>query len=102
VQNFPFSTETLGCPPVPPTGPVDKISPLTWENDVIHGFHRPYYYSQLERPGISLQSGSCAQLAVRPPAAPHHDLTPTGAYCRCGASDCSPVSFPSQGPPTPS
>ena len=45
VQNFRVSTEHPGCPPVSPTGAVDKKLGLTCVDDVIHGFHRPYYYS---------------------------------------------------------
>lgn len=51
VQNFSPSTENPGCPPLAPTGPVDKKPTLTCEKAVIHGFHSPYYYSQLERAG---------------------------------------------------
>src|SRR5690606_8682965 len=102
VQNFPFSTETPGCPLPPPTGPVDKIWALTCGNRVIHGIHRPYYYSQLERARNSFRRGSCAQLGASTPTAPRHDLTPRGTYCQCGASDWSPVSFPAPGAMTPS
>ncbi|GHF73525.1 hypothetical protein GCM10018783_48840 [Streptomyces griseosporeus] len=102
MQNFPFSTETPGCPPAPPTGAVDKIPALSWANVVIHGIHRPYYYEQLERARKSFGSGSCAQLGASGPAAPSSDLTPTGTYCQCGASDWSPVFFPSQEAVTPS
>ncbi|GGV02132.1 hypothetical protein GCM10010260_43600 [Streptomyces filipinensis] len=102
MQNFLFSTDAPGCPPPPPTGPVDKIPALSWANVVIHGIHRPYYYSQLERARESFGSGACAQLAVSRPAAPRSDLTPTGTYCQCGASDWSPVSCPPQWAVTPS
>ncbi|GHB54527.1 hypothetical protein GCM10010306_055330 [Streptomyces umbrinus] len=94
VQNFSPSTEDASFPPPPPTGPVDKKPTLTCEYGVIHGIHSPYYYSQLESVRESIRSGGCAQLALGASAAARTDLTPRGTDCQCGASDCSPVSFP--------
>ena len=74
---------------------------LSRTNEVIHGIHRPYYYSHSEREWDSFGSGACAQLALSCPTASRHDLTPTGTYCQCGASDWSPVFFPSPGLTTP-
>lgn len=91
VQNFPPSTETVVRPPVAPTGSVDRIRALSWENGLVHGFHKPYYYDHGYIARNLFRSGGCAQRAPDPSYPLRNDLTHTHADCRQRASDWSPA-----------
>lgn len=94
VQNFRPSTERPGCPRLPPTGSVDKKTGLTCMDGVIHGFHRPYYYSHSELTRNPLRRRPCAQLGPGAFSTCDSDLTRSRTDCRCRASDWSPASQP--------
>ncbi|GAB2928232.1 hypothetical protein GCM10022245_69940 [Streptomyces mayteni] len=94
MENRASSTATPASSTAPPTGDVDKNRPLSWENEVIHRIHRPYYYDYTVRGRDSFRSGCCGQASPETPYPSGVDLTHRSPYCQWGAPDWTPDGKP--------